>query len=237
VSSARKLRFYDAADLSEVIAGHLEEKQALAEENARLLIELEAVVPGGPQGVKARLDAGGESAVSAAAERARRTEDGVNRVMLIAMRGELQRVRDALEEAQRLADDAAAAAAAAAVGGAVGNAAGGSISGGGGGGGGSDGGGSGGSGGSGDDPSGLPTSIPPSSLSSSSTAFDLTSDLEAATVAAAAAESRAAALSTQLQEARVELQELGRLRAAVMATGVINAKLAGPYASMLILSA
>jgi len=42
VASARKLRFYDAADLSEVIAGHLEEKQALAEENARLGLELEA---------------------------------------------------------------------------------------------------------------------------------------------------------------------------------------------------
>jgi hypothetical protein len=41
MASARKLRFYDRADLAEVIAGHLEEKQALGEENARLMIELE----------------------------------------------------------------------------------------------------------------------------------------------------------------------------------------------------
>ena len=34
VSSAKKLRFYDNADLAEIVAGHLEEKQALAEERA-----------------------------------------------------------------------------------------------------------------------------------------------------------------------------------------------------------
>ena len=49
VSSAKKLRFYDNADLAEIVAGHLEEKQALAEERALLLLELEAAlarVPG-----------------------------------------------------------------------------------------------------------------------------------------------------------------------------------------------
>ena len=47
---------------------------------------LEALA-GGPQGVKDRLTAGGGHLVAAAADRARRTEDGVNRVMLISMVG------------------------------------------------------------------------------------------------------------------------------------------------------
>ena len=112
VSSARKLRFYDNADLTEIIAGHLSEKMALAEENARLTSALESILEGGRDELKRRLaDA---DAVVAAAERARRTEDGVNRVMLVAAQAELARLRDALDGAQRVADDAATAAAAAA---------------------------------------------------------------------------------------------------------------------------
>lgn len=99
LASARKLRFYDNGDLTQVIAGHLEEKQALAEENARLMIELEAAL-GGAEEVRARLEGGGKSLVAAAAERARSTEDGVNRVMLISARAELDRLRGGEIEAK-----------------------------------------------------------------------------------------------------------------------------------------
>ena len=52
VSSARKLRFYDNADLTEIIAGHLSEKMALAEENARLTSALESILEGGRDELK-----------------------------------------------------------------------------------------------------------------------------------------------------------------------------------------
>ena len=114
VSSAKKLRFYDNADLAEIVAGHLEEKQALAEERALLLLELEAALARVPGVDDAAAEAKRRVAenpdherVRRAAEEARRREDGVNRVMLASANAEIARMRSALEGAQTLADVAA----------------------------------------------------------------------------------------------------------------------------------
>ena len=37
IASAKKLRFYDNADLAEIIARHLEEKRSILDDNARVL--------------------------------------------------------------------------------------------------------------------------------------------------------------------------------------------------------
>ena len=112
VSSARKLRFYDNADLTEIIAGHLSEKMALAEENARLTSALESILEGGRDELKDDSPTPTPSSPRPNAPGERRMASIAS--MLVAAQAELARLRDALDGAQRVADDAATAAAAAA---------------------------------------------------------------------------------------------------------------------------
>ena len=107
IASAKKLRFYDNADLAEIIARHLEEKRSILDDNARVLRALEDAT-GGSMAALAKLEAmdaasaGGDGgATAAAAVRARKTEDGVNRVMLVAAGEEIKTLRGELEELKR----------------------------------------------------------------------------------------------------------------------------------------
>ena len=97
VSSAKKLRWYDDGDMAEVIAAHLREKMALSEETERLRSELENEI--GKDETKRRLADDAAVAKALAAERARKTEDGANRAMLLAAKDEIARLRVALAEA------------------------------------------------------------------------------------------------------------------------------------------
>ena len=96
VSSAKKLRWYDDRDMAEVIAAHLREKMALSEETERLRSELENEI--GKDETKRRLADDAAVAKALAAERARKTEDGANRAMLLAAKDEIARLRVALAE-------------------------------------------------------------------------------------------------------------------------------------------
>ena len=96
VSSAKKLRWYDDGDMAEVIAAHLREKMALSEETERLRSELENEI--GKDETKRRLADDAAIAKALAAERARKTEDGANRAMLLAAKDEIARLRVALAE-------------------------------------------------------------------------------------------------------------------------------------------
>ena len=103
-SSAMKLRFFDAADIAGVVKAHLEEKMALAEEHERVWMALEKVVEGGREDARRRVAILLPADVAAAAKRARETEDGANRVALSSALAELDRLRDALRDAQALAE-------------------------------------------------------------------------------------------------------------------------------------
>ena len=107
-SSAMKLRFFDAADIAGVVKAHLEEKMALAEEHERVWMALEKVVEGGREDARRRVAMLLPADVAAAARRARETEDGANRVALSSALAELDRLRDALRDAQALAERHAA---------------------------------------------------------------------------------------------------------------------------------
>ena len=96
VSSAKKLRWFDDGDMAEVIAAHLREKMALSEETERLRSELENEI--GKDETKRRLADDAAVAKALAAERARKTEDGANRAMLLAAKDEIARLRVALAE-------------------------------------------------------------------------------------------------------------------------------------------
>ena len=99
VASAKKLKWYDDGDIAEVIAAHLREKMALSEEMERLRSELEKEI--GKDEVKRRLSDEASVAKTQAAERARQTEDGANRVLLLSAREEITRLRVALETGER----------------------------------------------------------------------------------------------------------------------------------------
>jgi hypothetical protein len=99
VASAKKLKWYDDGDIAEVIAAHLREKMALSEEMERLRSELEKEI--GKDEVKRRLSDEASVAKTQAAERARQTEDGANRVLLLSAREEITRLRVALEAGER----------------------------------------------------------------------------------------------------------------------------------------
>jgi hypothetical protein len=84
--SAKRLRYFANGDLGALVAAHVRDKQAVLDENA-VLRRLLAEAGVGPQ---ASAPQGGKGA------EVRRTDDGVNRILVLAAQAEIEALRDEL---------------------------------------------------------------------------------------------------------------------------------------------
>ena len=107
-ASARKLRWYNHADLAALVAVHTREKRALAAENASLRRGLERALPLLPVGEaeeRARLE---EALASGEAKVVDEADDGANRVLLLAAAAEVERLKAELADARAPREQGAA---------------------------------------------------------------------------------------------------------------------------------